>query len=226
MRTVLYLSALRKLCSKIAPVSRLRSFALITAPARASLMCSTVTTCSSWPSISNIVPLRKSLVEITELPGLSGGSGHREIWRSRWSGPKAGPGPLTRGSGRLGSKDPVIRLSLLSQILHCQFVALETEPGDHASRRARRHALGTELFARVDVRDVDLDRRNLERLKAVVKRERVVGQRRRVDHDPDCARCFLLQEVDDRALVVALKNAHRHAQLARLGSQCLEQVGQ
>src|ERR1700680_164685 len=38
----------------------------MTAPARASLMCSTVTTSSSWPSISNIVPLRKSLVEINQ----------------------------------------------------------------------------------------------------------------------------------------------------------------
>src|SRR4030081_769906 len=66
MRTVLYLSALRKLWSKIDPVSTLRSFALITAPARASLMCSTLTTSSSWPSISNIVPLRKSLVEINQ----------------------------------------------------------------------------------------------------------------------------------------------------------------
>src|ERR1700694_3803428 len=66
MRTVLYLSPLRKLCSKIEPVSTFRSLALITAPALASLMCSTLTTSSSWPSISNIVPLRKSLVEINQ----------------------------------------------------------------------------------------------------------------------------------------------------------------
>src|SRR5712692_528330 len=140
MRTALYLSPLLKLCSKIEPVSMLRSLALMTAPARASLMCSTLTIESSWPSISNMVPARKSLVEIIAPPGRSNGSGHREIWRSRWSEPKAGvdlggahllgsprcgrggsddgPGPLTRGSGRMGSKDPVIRLSLLCQILH------------------------------------------------------------------------------------------------------------
>src|ERR1700694_713551 len=66
MRTALYLSPLRKLCSKIDPVSRFRSLALMTAPARASLMCSTLTTSSSLPSISNMVPLRKSLVEINQ----------------------------------------------------------------------------------------------------------------------------------------------------------------
>src|SRR6266849_2889936 len=65
MRTVLNLSPLRKLCSKIEPVITLRSLALMTAPARASLMCSTVTMDRSWPSISNIVPGRKSLVLTT-----------------------------------------------------------------------------------------------------------------------------------------------------------------
>src|SRR5690348_76797 len=67
MRTVLNLSPLRKLCSKIEPVITLRSLALITAPARASLMCSTVTMDRICPSISNIVPLRKSLVLTTLL---------------------------------------------------------------------------------------------------------------------------------------------------------------
>src|SRR5579864_4157521 len=66
MRTVLYLSPLRKLCSKIDPVITSRSFALITAPARASLMCSTVTMDRMRPSISNIEPLRKSFVLINE----------------------------------------------------------------------------------------------------------------------------------------------------------------
>src|ERR1700694_1784142 len=131
MRTVLYLSPLRKLWSKIEPVRTLRSLALMTAPARASLMCSTLTTCSSWPSISNIVPLRKSLLEITE-----------------WSG--------------------------LCQIFHRESVSREAEPGDHASRRARGHAFRSELFTRVDVREMDLDGRDLERLQAVVKRGRVV----------------------------------------------------
>src|SRR4029077_12875870 len=65
MRTVLNLSPLRKLCSKIEPVITFRSLALITAPARASLMCSTVTMDKSCPSISNIVPARKSLVLTT-----------------------------------------------------------------------------------------------------------------------------------------------------------------
>src|SRR6058998_452786 len=66
MRTVRYLSPLRKLCSKIEPVRTLRSLALMTAPARASLMCSTLTMASSCPSISNIVPGRKSFVSTTE----------------------------------------------------------------------------------------------------------------------------------------------------------------
>src|ERR1700682_5321415 len=141
MRPVLYLSTLGKLWSKIEPVRTFRSLALITAPARASLICSTLTTCRSWPSISNIVPLRKSLVEITA-SRRGGGSGHREIWGSSGPEPKAGvallgahlwmrddggPGPLTHGSGRMGSKDPVIRLSLLRhtcQVLHSQPIAV------------------------------------------------------------------------------------------------------
>src|SRR5579859_2349786 len=64
MRTVLNLSPLRKLCSKIEPVRTSRSLALMTAPARASLMCSTLTMDSSRPSISNMVPFRKSFVLI------------------------------------------------------------------------------------------------------------------------------------------------------------------
>src|ERR1700694_5256479 len=41
----------------------LRSFALITAPARAILMCSTATTLTSLPSKSKVDPTRKSLVD-------------------------------------------------------------------------------------------------------------------------------------------------------------------
>ena len=48
----------------------------------------------------------------------------------------------------------------------------------------------------------------------------------RVDHDPERARSFLLQEIDDRALVVALEDAHGHTQPARLGAHDLDQVGQ
>src|SRR5207302_8336542 len=44
-----------------------RSFALITAPERASLMCSTVTMLSSLPSISKAVPTRKSFVSINQI---------------------------------------------------------------------------------------------------------------------------------------------------------------
>src|SRR5438445_5826882 len=67
MRTALNLSPLRKLCSKSAPSRMLRSFALITAPDRASLMCSTFTMASSLPSISNAVPTRKSFVSINQV---------------------------------------------------------------------------------------------------------------------------------------------------------------
>src|SRR2546421_6207841 len=221
MRTVLYLSPLRKLCSKIEPVSTLRSLALMTAPARASLMCSTLTMDRSCPSISNIVPLRKSLVEIiSRWPWQNSGSGHREIWRSRWPEPKAGvdrlgahwkmrddvgPGPLTHGSGRLGSKDPVIRLSLFCQILQCQLISHKAKSGNHAPRGARGHAFGPELLTRVEVREVDLDHRQPKGLQAIVKGERVVRQGAGVDHDAGRSWPFLLQEVDDLALVIALK---------------------
>src|SRR6266567_236270 len=67
MRTILYLSPLRKLCSKMAPSRMLRSLALMTAPARAILMCCTFTTVSSLPSISKAVPGRKSLVSINQV---------------------------------------------------------------------------------------------------------------------------------------------------------------
>src|SRR5437764_10562537 len=45
----------------------LRSLALMIAPARASLMCSTVTMLSSLPSISKAVPTRKSFVSINQV---------------------------------------------------------------------------------------------------------------------------------------------------------------
>src|SRR5579872_5783575 len=67
IRTALYLSPDRKLCSKIEPVLMLRSFALITALPRASLMCSTFRIVTSWPSISNAEPVRKSLVVIKQV---------------------------------------------------------------------------------------------------------------------------------------------------------------
>src|SRR5258706_9353066 len=182
MRTVLYLSALRKLWSKIDPVSTLRSLVLMTAPARASLMCSTLTTCSSWPSISNIVPLRKSLVEI-------------------------------------------ITSSLLRQVLHRQSVACKSQAGDDALRRACRHTLRAELFACVDVREVHLDGGYLQRLQTVVDGERVVRQRPWVDHDPERAWPFLLQEVDDLAFVIALQDADRHAEIFCLRPHGPDEVG-
>src|SRR5918911_414394 len=67
MRAARYLSPLRKLCSKIEPLRTRRSLALMTAPARASLMCSTETISNSSPSISKTVPARKSLVEIKQV---------------------------------------------------------------------------------------------------------------------------------------------------------------
>src|SRR5712692_856965 len=160
MRTVLNLSPLRKLCSKIEPVSTLRSLALMTAPARASLMCSTVTMDSSWPSISNIVPLRKSLVLIKSV-----------------------------------------------QKVHRQEVSLKAESGNHAACRACSDAARPKLLARVDVRDVHLHRRQSKRLQAVVQRDRVVGERCRVDHDTGRSGSLLLEEVDDLALAVALEKS-------------------
>src|SRR5579859_638288 len=49
------------------PSRMLRSLALMMAPARASLMCSTVTMLSSLPSISKAVPTRKSFVSINQV---------------------------------------------------------------------------------------------------------------------------------------------------------------
>src|SRR5438105_3321604 len=51
----------------MAPFRTFRSRACVTAPARASLRCSTWTTATSWPSISNVVPVRKSFVETTQV---------------------------------------------------------------------------------------------------------------------------------------------------------------
>src|SRR3982074_2976999 len=49
------------------PSRMLRSLALMTAPARANLMCSTVTMVMSLPSISKALPTRKSFVSIKEV---------------------------------------------------------------------------------------------------------------------------------------------------------------
>src|SRR6266851_2600086 len=115
MRTVRYLSPLRKLWSKIDPVSRLRSLALMTAPARASLMCSTLTTSSSCPSISNIVPLRKSLVEIMERSLLCQILHREQITRESKTGDDA-----TRGaSGDALRSKLLARVDVRDVNLHC-----------------------------------------------------------------------------------------------------------
>src|SRR5215471_1235664 len=67
IRTALNFSPLRKLCSKMDPSRMLRSLALMMAPARASLMCSTVTMLSSLPSISKALPALKSFVSINQV---------------------------------------------------------------------------------------------------------------------------------------------------------------
>src|SRR2546423_2054735 len=135
MRTDLNFSPLRKLWSKIGPSRMLRSFALMMAPARASLMCSTVTMLSSFPSISNAVPTRKSFVSI-------------------------------------------------NQVLQCHQVAARPEPGDDAGRGGGRHVAGSErLLPGVQVRDVNLDGRDVERAQTIVERVTIVGQRPRVDDD-------------------------------------------
>src|SRR5712692_3331218 len=180
MRTVLNLSPLRKLCSKIEPVITLRSLALMTAPARASLMCSTVTMDRSWPSISNIVPGRKSLVLTT----------------------------------------------LFRQVLQSELVAVEPEPGDDAASSACRHAFGSKLLARVDVRDVNLHHRERKRLQTIVDGERVVRERARVDDHAGRTRRLRLKEVDDLSLAVALEKGHLHIQLGRARSHHVGQFCQ
>src|SRR5579859_3248426 len=154
-----------------------RSLALITAPARASLMCSTVTMDRSRPSISNIVPFRKSFV-------------------------------------------------LINQKLHRMQVPVETKARDHAPRGSRREASRTPLFARVDVRDVDLDDRQPQGLQTIVEGYRIVRERARVDDDSLRAGALLLQEVDDLALVVALENGDLDVQLLRLLAHHVVEVGQ
>src|SRR5436305_15205013 len=165
------------LYSKIDPVITSRSLALITAPARASLMCSTVTMDRMRPSISNIEPLRKSFV-------------------------------------------------LINEELHCVQVTVETEAGDDTARRPRGHPAGAELLAGVDGGDVHLHDRQAKGLQTIVEGQRIVRQRSRVDDHAVGARSLLLQEVDDLALAVALKDRHLDLQLARLVAHHLVQVDQ
>src|SRR5215510_13567032 len=117
------------------PSRMLRSLALMMAPARASLMCSTVTMLSSLPSISKAVPTRKSFVSI-------------------------------------------------NQVLHCQEISAWPQPLDDADRGSRRHVARAEVLRpRVEVRYVHLHGRSGQGLEAIVERDRIVGQRARVDDD-------------------------------------------
>src|SRR5437764_14196655 len=178
MRTVRYLSPLRKLCSKIDPVRTLRSLALITAPARASLMCSTLSMASSCPSISNMVPGRKSFVSIT-------------------------------------------------QVLHRGEVAPEAEAHDHALRRGRRQAAAAPgLVTRVEVRDVDFDHRDRERVEAVIERVGLVGESRGIQDHPGRPRGLPVQEIEQVALVVGLKKDQLAAELLGPGPKLGLQVGE
>src|SRR5712691_3090092 len=184
MRTVRYLSPLRKLCSKIDPVSRLRSLALMTAPARASLMCSTLTTSSSWPSISNIVPLRKSLVEIIGR-SLLGQVLHREQVAGE---PKAGDHTASRASRHALRSKLLARVDVgdvnlngrngerLQAIEQGQRVVRERGGIDDDARRRRCFLLkeGDDLAFIIALKEVNLDVQ-LSRLDA--DRVHQVGQR-------------------------------------------------
>src|SRR5437016_1859036 len=63
-------------------------------------------------------------------------------------------------------------------------------------------------------------------LQAVEERKRVMRESPWVDDDARRTRRLLLQEVDDLALSVALKEAGLHLQLARLDSNGIHQLGQ
>src|SRR5207302_673434 len=145
----------------MAPSRTLRSLALMTAPARAILMCSTLTMLTSFPSISKVEPTRKSLVDSI-------------------------------------------------QVLHGQDVAAAPEAADEAQRRRSGDAPRAVLLApREEVGEVHLDHRHVEGSQAVVERDRVMRQCRRVDDHADRVRPFFVEPVDQLALVVGLEEADR-----------------
>src|SRR5437879_5483915 len=71
---------------------------------------------------------------------------------------------------------------------------------------------------------MNLHDRDGDRQQAIVKRERIVRQGARVDDDAGRSGRLLVEEVDDLALVVALKQAHLDIELSGLGAHGVVQV--
>ena len=96
-------------------------------------------------------------------------------------------------------------------------VAVEPLADDSHTPEPREHREAAPLLALVDVREVHLDERHLERLKRVVDRPGVVRPGAGVDDQPVGGAEGLVEEPDVLALVVRLAAADLQVELARPG---------
>src|SRR3954447_13567851 len=86
------------------------------------------------------------------------------------------------------------------------------------------HQNVSERLARVDVADVDLDRRLGDAFDRVAQRVARVTERARIDHD--CVEVELLEPVDQRTLVVRLQRDERRATVSSMSRRALDDLGQ
>src|SRR5262249_27627150 len=90
----------------------------------------------------------------------------------------------------------------------------------------RQHADATERLARVNVRQVHFISADLHRLDGVAQRVRVVRQSAGVEDQPLHPAPLGVELVDQRPLVIALKNSKLEPQLARPGAQPRVELGE
>ena len=84
-------------------------------------------------------------------------------------------------------------------------VARASQTGDLAGADGGDARAAAERLAGVDVREVYLDRRQGDGLDRIAEGDRGVGERARVEDEPARAPAVLVEEVDERALVVTLE---------------------
>ena len=93
---------------------------------------------------------------------------------------------------------------LLFQRLYSKTIGVEAEAADDATAGCRYHGMVAELFALMDVTDVDLDDGRFQRTDAVVQGNGSMRVGTSIQHDAVVGEADLLHLVDELALNVAL----------------------
>ncbi len=111
--------------------------------------------------------------------------------------------------------------------LECEPVTVNSESADNAIGEIRQVRMLAEFFARMHIRQVDLDERYLRREEGIANRDAGVGIGRRIDDDEvDLVGSGLLDAIDDGAFTVRLEGLQSDAFLLCQTSQISVDLGE